>query len=152
MAYSISLILLGILPIDVVLHKNALTTFVNMIRYKSSIENDIALRQIVMKDESEKELLYLHQKDSKTIQSPIKISVEASWKSDIKSKPSLKYINPDSLKVCRTHHMWTTVRRGIYDSRRAQLKCKILTGTYHLQGNRAAFNQYQVNATSRLCS
>ena len=31
----------------------------------------------------------------------------------------------------------------IHDSRRAQLKSKLLTGTYILQGNRAAFNQYQ---------
>ena len=41
---------------------------------------------------------------------------------------------------------------SIHDSRRAQLKCKLLTGTYHLQGNRAAFNQHQVSATCRLCS
>ena len=29
---------------------------------------------------------------------------------------------------------------------------QLLTGTYILQGNRAAFNQYQVNPTCRLCS
>ena len=54
-ANSISLALLGILPLEVVLHKNALTTFVNMIRQKGSIvENDIALRQLEMKDEYNK--------------------------------------------------------------------------------------------------
>ena len=53
-ANSISLALLGILPFETVLHKNALTTFVNMIRQKGSIENDIALRQLVMKDENDK--------------------------------------------------------------------------------------------------
>ena len=30
-------------------------------------------------------------------------------------------------------------------------KCKLLTGTYILQGNRAAFNQYTVDATCKLC-
>ena len=49
-ANSISLV-----PLEaVVLHKNALTTFVNIIRQKGSIENDIALRQLVMKDENDK--------------------------------------------------------------------------------------------------
>ena len=38
---------------------------------------------------------------------------------------------------------------SIHDSRRPQLKCKLLTGTYILHGNRAAINQYQVNATSK---
>ena len=52
-ANSISLALLGILPFETVLHKNALTTFINMIRQKCSIENDV-LRQIVMKDENDK--------------------------------------------------------------------------------------------------
>ena len=37
-----------------VVHKNALTTFLNMIRLKGSIENDIALRQILMKDVKDK--------------------------------------------------------------------------------------------------
>ena len=37
------------------------------------------------------------------------------------------------------------------DNKRAQLKCKILTGTYILQGNRAVFNQYAVDPACKLC-
>ena len=44
------------------------------------------------------------------------------------------------------------MRNNIHDNRRAQLKCKLLTGTYILQANRAAFNQYSVNPTCKLCS
>ena len=44
----------GGLPLEVLLHKNAFTTFVYIIRQKGSIENDIALGQIVMKDENVK--------------------------------------------------------------------------------------------------
>ena len=29
--------------------------------------------------------------------------VEASWKSEVESKNSLKYVNPDSLKVGKSH-------------------------------------------------
>ena len=73
-------------------------------------------------------------------------ATEATWKQDIEEKSSLKYVNTDLLKVGKSHHV------SIHDSRRAQIKSKLLTGTYILQGNRAAFNQYQVNSTCKLCS
>ena len=47
---SACLALLGILPIKDILNKNLLNLFVNMIRDKSSIEYEIARRQVVMKD------------------------------------------------------------------------------------------------------
>ena len=37
------------------------------------------------------------------------------------------------------------------DNKRAQVKCKLITGTYILQGNRATFNQHDVNPTCELC-
>ena len=172
-ANSISLALLGVLPLNAVVHKNALTTFLNMIRLKGSIENDIALRQIVMKDVKDKswfmfvrEILHMYNLPSifqllsnppsknewkRVMNTAVNKAVEEGWQQDVKSKSSLKYVNVDSLKVGRTHHIWSTVRNSIYDSRRAQLKSKLLTGTYILQGNRAVFNQFQVNPTCRLC-
>ena len=47
---SACLALLGILPIKDILNKSLLNLFVNMIRDESSIEYEIALRQVVMKD------------------------------------------------------------------------------------------------------
>ena len=61
------------------------------------------------------------------------------------------FINPNSLKVGKTHPVWSTVRNSLIDNKRAQLKCKVLTGTYILQGNRATFNQYTVDDTCKLC-
>ena len=173
-ANTICLALLGILLLEAVLHKNALTTFMNMIRCKGSIENDLALRQIVMKDENDtswfmyvRKILGLYNLPSifelfnnppsknewkRIMNNAVNNTIEANWDMDSKNKTSLKYINKDSLKVGKCHHVWSTVRNSIYDSRRAQLKCRLLTGTYILQGNRAAFNQYQVNPTCRLCS
>ena len=145
-----------------------------MIRQKGSIENDIALRQLVMKDENDKSwfmfvrgVLKLYglpsifqlfsNPPSKTkwkrlLNNAVNITTEAIWEQDIKNKPSLKYVNTNALKVGKSHHVWSTVRKSIHDSRRAQLKSKLLTGTYILQGNRAAFNQYQVNSICKLCS
>ena len=56
------------------------------------------------------------------------------------------------LKIGNCHHVWSTVRINVHDNRRAQIKCKLLTGTYILQTNRATFNQYAVNPTCKLCS
>ena len=56
------------------------------------------------------------------------------------------------LKIGSRHHVWSTVRDNVHDNRRTQIKCKLLTGTYILQANRAAFNQHAVNPTCKLCS
>ena len=56
------------------------------------------------------------------------------------------------LRVGKCHTIWSTVRNNITDSRRAQLKCKLLAGSYILQANRAVFNQIQVDPTCKLCS
>ena len=83
--------------------------------------------------------------------SSIATFVENSWKTEVATKPSLKYVNSESLKVGQSHPIWSTVRLNTLDNKRAQLKCKILTGTYILQGNRAVFNQYAVDPTCKLC-
>ena len=63
--------------------------------------------------------------------------IEAAWKADVESKSFTKYLNPLVLNVGSSHHIWSTIRDNLHDSRRAQIKCKILTGTYILQANRA---------------
>ena len=70
----------------------------------------------------------------------------------ITNKSSTKYINAGVLKIGTCHNVWSTVRNNVYDSRRAHLKCGLLSGNYILQANRAAFNQYTVNSTCKLCS
>ena len=62
------------------------------------------------------------------------------------------YLNADVLKVGIPHHIWSTVRNNVHDSIRAQVKCRLLTGTYILEGNRAAFNQFVADSTCKLCS
>ena len=87
----------------------------------------------------------------KILSSAVHGYIEAMWRAEVNEKPSLKYVNPDSLKVGSVHPVWATIRNSITDNRRAQLKCKLLSGTYTLQGNSAAFNQYTVDATCKLC-
>ena len=78
--------------------------------------------------------------------------IETEWKKDVQDKSSLRHGNPEVLRVDKCHTIWSSVRNNITDSRRAQLKCKLLTGPYVLQANRAVFNQFQVDPTCKLCS
>ncbi len=48
--------------------------------------------------------------------------------------------------------MYSTVRPNRQDVQRAEVKAKLLTGTYTLQSNRAAFNQHAVDPLCRMCS
>ena len=142
-------------------------------RNKHFLEHEIAERQIVMKDFEDKSwfnlirqildnyglssIFYLFDQRfskeewKKILSSAVHGHIEAMWRAEVNEKPSLKYVNPDSLKVGSVHPVWATVRNSITNNRRAQLKCKLLSGTYTLQGNRAAFNQYTVDATCKLC-
>ena len=74
------------------------------------------------------------------------------WRNEIEKKSSLKYVNPEVIKVNKCHPIWSNIRNSVNDSRRAQLKCKLLTGTYILQANRAVYNQYQVDPACKFCS
>ena len=77
-------------------------------------------------------------KTNKLLNQSVHSFVEASWKS-VESKQSLKYVNP---------HRSESMEK----STRLVFSKILLTGTYILQGNRAAFNQYEVDPTCKLCS
>ncbi|MES9882009.1 MAG: reverse transcriptase family protein, partial [Sedimenticola sp.] len=170
---SAVLALLGIPPIEKVIHKSMLSLFVKIIKDHETVEYDIAVRQLAMKSPNEYSWfnqikMILDKYDLPTAykllsNSPSKLAwkksvkcalyneVTNAWYEDVTTKPSLKYINPEILRVGRPHPIWSTVRDNIHDSRMAQLKCRLLTGTYNLQGNRAVFNQYKVNPVCKLC-
>ena len=167
---SACLALLGILPIETILHKNLLSMYVNMIRNGDSIEYEIAQRQLVMKEPHQKSLFNFIKDSLELYELPsifyllntppskekwkgmlnhkIHEKVESLWQADINSKSSTKHINSKALIVGKCHHIWSTVRNNIHDNRRAQFKCKLLTGTYILQANRVrCFNQEILNTS-----
>ena len=71
-------------------------------------------------------------------------------KSDIANKSATKYLNPNVLKLGSCHHLWSLVRDNVHDSKRAQIKCRLLTGTYIF--HRAVFNQHAMSPACQLCS
>ena len=139
---------LALLSIGIVIHKNMLNLFWRWHTSEGS-EREICLRQLAMKSPAEnswfnrvRDLLrryglpspsvLLEQPLSKPkwksmVDEVISSSVEETWREDIQSKSLLKYINPNKVEVGHSHPVWSTVRDSVYDSRRAQTKCRLLT-------------------------
>ena len=131
---SITLALLGMLPLKTVIHKNVLNLFMNIERLSDSVEFEIAKRQQVMKDSHEKswfnyvELLDLYGLPSifelfenappklaweHLLKTSVNFATEAEWKSEIEHKSSLKYVKPEPLSVGKCHPVWSTVRNNL---------------------------------------
>ena len=164
---------MGVPPVEAIIHKNILNLFVNSARSQSSVEYDIIERQLVMKSSDEsswcneakrflnvyglpsayKLFLNPSPKDiwKSMLNSKISSYLEARWEQEILYKKSLKYLDPKSVVVGIPHICWSSVRYNIRDNRRAEMKVKILTGTYILQANRASFNKYAVDPTCKVC-
>ena len=169
---SASLALLGIPPVECVLHKNMLGLFWRWITSKR-VEKEISLRQLAMKMPTESSWFnrirvilnrYGLPSPSELMDDPpsrlkwksvvdnaISRKVEENWREDIQGRPTLKYINSVRIRMGQVHPVWATVRDSVFYSRRAQLKCRLLTGTYTLQSNKAVFNQHLVDPTCKLC-
>ena len=169
-----ALALMGTLPISVCIEKNILSLFGRVVRDRDSIEHELAIRQLAVRSITEKSWfssvrLVLNAYDlpsayelienppskeqwKKTVKSKVHQAIENQWRTDIESKSSLKYLNPEAVKIGKVHQMYATVRNNIQDVRRAEIKARLLTGTYTLQSNRAKFNQYNVSPICQLCN
>ena len=163
----------GVPPVETIVHKNMLNLFVSSARSQNSVEYEVLERQLVMKDSTEnswcnevKRILEIYDLPSAyelfvnppskyewkaILNSKLNCFVETAWKNDIRDKSSLKYLNPQSVSVGSSHSCWSSVRDNVHDSKRAELKVKILTGSYILQANRSCFNQYAIDPTCKLC-
>ncbi|MES9883383.1 MAG: reverse transcriptase family protein, partial [Sedimenticola sp.] len=172
-ANPIALSLLGILPISTQIEKNVLNLFYGIISQPNTIDYEIATRQLVNRQIGDnswysKVKLLLHKYRLPTpymlledtpkkaqwkvlLNKSIKEHTDESWREEIATKSSLKYVDTESIEAGRPHHVYSSVRNNVFDVHRAEIKVKLLTGTYTLQSNRAAFNQYSVDPTCQLC-
>ena len=56
--------------------------------------------------------------------------VQHQWHEDTQSKSTLKYLNIDHCKVGSVHNVWKLTSHSTREVRRAQIKVKLLTGSY----------------------
>jgi hypothetical protein len=172
-ADSAVFLLLGALPANARIEVNQLALF-RMTISKESVEYSIAERQLAMKSASSKSWFIevsrllvkyslpsphdlLAMPPSKNVwKEMVHRAVETYWNTHLISeamlKTSLKYLNCNFCKIGKVHPTWETVQPNQRDVYRASIKARLLTGTYILQGNKARFNQNQVDPTCMLCN
>ena len=61
------------------------------------------------------------------IKTKIHKKFEQGLREDIRNKSSLKYINPDSVRVGKDHQIYSFLRNNTFDNRRTEVKAKLLT-------------------------
>ena len=163
------------LPLVADLHKRILGTLGSVLR-SSSIEREIAERQILLKDYKSKSwfvfvnsilsqyklpstLDLLSTEFSKHVwKQTVDIQINAYWVDKIKleasEKSSLKFFNTQKYEIGEVHYVWKNAGFNLMAIKKAGTKARLMTGTYRyvLQSNRAKFNRYSVNPTCLLCS
>ena len=75
------------------------------------------------------------------------------WYNEVEDKTSLKYLTLQKHPTRNSHPIWHTVPNNTRAVMKANIKAKIITGTYMytLQANRARFNLHSVSPTCLLC-
>ena len=165
--------LLGIRPIEQELDIRKLSLFATVMFDEASLEHEIAQRQFAVKDINSDSWfmqcnLLLHKyglsnaylvKDSFQTKGALKEAisrgvdkyVQQQWHEDAQSKSTLKYLNIDHCKVGSVHNVWKLTSHSTRDVRRAQIKVKLLTGSYTLQSSRSKFSKSAISDTCLLC-
>ena len=167
-------VLSGCIPVEAIIHKRALTFYCNICRLpESTIEKQLAHRQCSIKALNShswfiaiKKLLIRYElPDINDIlkQPPTKYTwnklvnrnVNEYWKMKIISSAgsysSLKHLNSSSYNPGKIHPIAVIENPTNRDTTRLAVKLKIVTGTYLLQCNRAAFNHQDNDPTCLMC-
>ena len=165
-------LLSGQLPLVADLHKRVLGTLGSVLR-SSSIEREIAERQILIKDHKSKSwFVYVNSILSQySLPSTLDLLnselTKASWKQTIdehintywvnkikleaSDKSSLRFLNTENYEIGEVHCVWKNAGFNPMAIKKAGIKARLMTGTYVLQSVRAKFNQYNVDPTCLLC-
>ena len=165
--------LLGATPISSQIDINALTLFGSIIRSQGSIEKEVAVRQLAIKEEESKSWFIYIRKTLNKYDLPSAYDLLSSpptrnaWKSAIKeavnnywrnewtltksSKNSLRFLSIQDDPTLKPHLIWDSIDSNPRHVKEAVVKARLLTGTYTLQANRHKFNQFEVPPTCKLC-
>ena len=173
-ANAASLGLLGILPVLTTIESRALKLLVDIFSDRTSLEYQIAVRQLALKDESSSSwFVYiqgvLHKYKLPTAHQLLESTPSwSSWKETVKragnqhwvqycqhelqERSTLQHLSASSLSPGTVAVLWQSTTDSPGDAHKATIKAKVLTGTYRLQAVRARFNQHQADPTCQLCN
>ncbi|VDI38179.1 Hypothetical predicted protein [Mytilus galloprovincialis] len=134
--------LAGVIPIIGTIHKSALNTFNKICNMDSSVEKDLA------------DILdnpYSKERWKSIVKKAVDNYYRAQTTSSARLYSSLRFLSTNNLLWNRPHPSLASVNTSSQDISRLPTKLKLLTGTYYLQSNKAAFNQNTVDPTCLLC-
>ena len=163
--------MLGVEPVESVIDRNTLALFLNISRLPGSTENK--LLRVAIKNKSSKSLanrvkvilekyslgtveeLFNNPPEKctwkKRVQEAITTFWTTKWQLEKEDKNSLKYLHIQEQPSLNPHNVWACTRPIPQEVRKAELKTRLVTGTYLLQTNVARFNQQEVPATCKIC-
>jgi hypothetical protein len=166
-------ILAGVIPIESRIHKLALGMYANICRTSNSIEREIAERQLGMKAINDnswfsklKQILAIYELPSShnildlpptknAWKKMVNKAVNEYWIDHIKKMStyfkSLDYLNASNYSNGKAHAALASVQTSARDIARLPVKLRLMTGTYYLQSNKAAFNQNRIDPTCLVC-
>jgi hypothetical protein len=157
-------LLLGALPITTYIHKRRLGLIGAIVRKEDSTEYQLAHRQLATRSLNEDswfqetERLLLHYGLPSTHNMLFDPPEKEHWKivckqaiektqyskfhKEMEGKKLSRFLNAHICSYGKTHPIWATVDTNIRDVQRAGVKTKLIAGSYHLQAQRAKFNQF----------
>ena len=166
-------ILLGAEPIESIIDKQKLSLFMNICRLSGSTECKVLSRQLVMSKPTDrsfasniKDILQKYSLPSarSLINNPVnkprwKQMVEKAvsnywyleWVTQLQEKSTLKYLQIQDSPIQKAHNLWNAVQPYEHDVKQAEVKARLITGTYILQTNTAKFNQAEISGRCHLC-
>ena len=166
-------ILAGVIPIESRIHKLALGMYADICRTSNSIEREITERQLGMKAINDnswfsnlKQILAIYELPSShnildlpptknAWKKMINKAVNEYWIDHIKKMStyfkSLDYLNASNYSNGKAHAALASVQPSARDIARLHVKLRLMTGTYYLQSNKAAFNQSRIDPTCLVC-
>ena len=153
--------LLGIRHLEQKLDLRCMTLLANVLYTDGTLGQDIAMRQISVKDSDSYSWFvscnkHLHKYSLPNIYT-VKTEFESKsqFKQQVKTKIDSLLSSAEekkSLSFLNVEDCWSTVDNTVMDVRRAVTKARILTGTYYLQADRDKFQKKGITSMCPLCS
>ena len=165
-------LLLGVLPIEGQIHVKMLTLFGSILRRDGSVEREIAVRQLTVKDDSSsswfihiKKLLQKYDLPSidslvciptkkEAWKKTVKKAVEEKWYEQLceeaKTKSTLSYLNTEECGIGHLHPAWDSARTDPHTSFCASIRVKILVQRYPIATSHTAGRSRSL--TCKLCN
>ena len=74
------------------------------------------------------------------------------WIRECQEKPTRKYLAIPKNPIGNPHNIWKCAKNNIQDIKKAELKCKLVTGKYMLQSIRSKFSKAAMTPFCQLCT